>query len=288
MHAVGAADAPGDAGGRVMAALDLGAVARCLAPSVPTLPHLTASAIATWRARMVNEHASARVFEGLAAQMRDAGLDATLVAQCRVFAVEERTHGALCGAVVHALGGKAIAAVDAVDAFPLHRDCGPIEGVVRNVLSIACMSETVAVSLIGAERLLMPEGELRALLTRIWADEIGHARFGWQLVARLVPRMGDRERARLGVYLAVAFAHLERHELAHLPATVEPPPEGAALGLCSGGDARALFYATVDEVIVPHLEAHGLDARRAWAARGGPHGVTSPASPSSLARSSAP
>jgi hypothetical protein len=146
----------------------------------------------------------------------------------------------------------------------MHADVPPVEGVLRNVLSVSCMSETVAVSLIGAERLTMPEGDLRALLTRIWADEIGHARFGWLLVAELLPALGAETRARLNAYLAVAFAHLERHELAHIPVGVRPPPEGAALGLCSGADARALFYATVEDVIVPRLEAFGLAASQAW------------------------
>jgi hypothetical protein len=247
--------------------IDLRAAAAGLSPAVPDLPHLRESAVATWRGRMVNEFASSRVFQGLAAQIRAAELDAANAQQCEAFAEEERTHGALCGAVVQALGGEAVAPDREEHAFPLHAEVPPVEGVLRNVLSISCLSETVAVSLIGAERLQMPEGELRDLLTRIWADEIGHARFGWLLVGRLLPSMHADQIVRLGAYLAVAFAHLERHELAHLPVDARPPPEGAALGLCSGADARALFYATVADVIVPRLDALGLPASRAWASR---------------------
>lgn len=268
MHTLGTPDAAGDAGrGRMTAAmLDLHAEARALAVSVPALPHLYASARATWLGRMVNEHASARVFEGLALQIEQASLDRSLVESCRTFAREERTHGALCGAVVEALGGRAEAPARRDDSFPMHRSVGAVEGVLRNVLSVACLSETVAVSLIGAERLEMPAGPLRALLTRIWADEIGHARFGWRLVPELLTRLSIAERDRLGAYLGVAFAHLERHELAHL-SLARPPPDGAALGLCSGVDARALFYATVHEVIVPRLDTLGLGASSAWARR---------------------
>ena len=77
----------------------------------------------------------------------------------------------------------------------------------------------------------------------------------------------DGLKQRLSDYLAVAFAHLETHELGHLPVQAPPPPEGAALGLCDGSDARALFYDTVERVIVPALEAHGLQAAHAWAHR---------------------
>ncbi len=236
--------------------------------ALPDLPALRGSAIATWRARMVNEHGSARVFEGLALQLAAAGLS-DLADEAAAFATEERNHGVLCGAVVESLGGAAVAEIERGDAFPLHEDAAsPLEAAVRNLLSICCLSETVAVSLIGAERLEMPEGQLRELLTRIYADEVGHARFGWRALGRIAPTLDGAATARLGAYLAVAFAHLEEHELAHLPEAAAPPPEGVAYGLCNGRDARSLFFATVDDVILPALEAHGLPARAAWKTSG--------------------
>ncbi len=250
-----------------MPTLSLRSMARRHSPSLPDLPHLRQAAIATWRARMVNEHGSARVFEGLARQMARAKLPEHT--EAAAFAGEERRHGVLCGAVVEALGGEAIAEVPVARRYPAHRDAAtPVEATVRNLLSVCCLSETVAVALIGAERLEMPEGELRALLGRIYADEVGHARFGWRMLERLAPGFDAATRARLGEYLAVAFAHLEEHELAHLPVESEPPPEGCEYGLCSGRDARRLFFDTVIEVIVPGLERHGLPAESAWRERG--------------------
>ena len=35
----------------------------------------------------------------------------------------------------------------------------------------------------------MPEGQLRELLSGIYADEVGHARFGWRVVGELVPQL---------------------------------------------------------------------------------------------------
>jgi hypothetical protein len=113
------------------------------------------------------------------------------------------------------------------------------------------MSETVAVSL-GAERLEMPDGRLRELLTRIYADELGHARFGWRLLEQIRASLDARERAAIEQYLPRAFAHLEAHELAHLPDR-DAPPNGSLLGLCSGKQARELLYETIDEVIRPGL-----------------------------------
>lgn len=250
-----------------MSALDLRRPARAVAPAVHAPEAVRRRAIATWRGRMVNEHGSSRVFEQLAAQMQRAGFDEAAVAACAAFAEEERTHGILCGAVVEALGGEAVAPALPEADLPEHDDVDPVEAVLRNVLSVSCLSESIAVSLIGAERMRMPEGELRALLTRIYADEIGHARFGWGLVTRLVPDLDAAARERLGDYLAVAFAHLEAHELAHLPVTGPLPDRAEDLGLCDGAEARELFYATVREAIVPRLEALGLPAARAWRTR---------------------
>ncbi len=236
-------------------------------PSVRADGALAAAAIATWRGRMVNEHASSAVFEGLSLQLARAGASEADIRACTGFADEERRHGVLCGAVVEALGGEAVSVLPDGEPFPTHDDVEVTEGVLRNVLSIGCLSETVAVALIGAERSEMPRGELRDLLTRIWADEIGHARFGWRMVSERIPTMDTDTRARLSAYLSVAFRHLEAHELAHLPVESEPPPAGASLGLCSGRHARALFYSTVTEVIVPRLESIGLEAARAWTKR---------------------
>jgi len=230
-------------------------------------PALRDAAVGTWRGRMINEHGSAVVFEGLATQLAAMGARSELVSACRGFADEERRHGALCGAVVEALGGEARAPANQQPDFPQHADAAsPREAALRNLVSICCLSETVAVALIGAERIEMPAGPLRELLTEIYADEVGHARFGWAHLEELLG--GDEQLARrLGVYLRVAFGHLEQHELAHLPLTSVPPPEGNVLGLCRGADARLLFYETVEQVIVPGLDAHGIPATRAWASR---------------------
>ncbi|HTJ82503.1 MAG TPA: ferritin-like domain-containing protein [Polyangiaceae bacterium] len=245
-----------------MKRVDLRLEARLFAPLVPEPGEHREAAIATWQGRMVNETLSASVFTALGRQLAWAGFGAPVAAACEEFSREERRHGVLCGAVVEALGGEAIAELPDVNELPLHEDVSPLEGAIRNVLSVCCLSETVAVALIGAERADMPRGELHDLLTRIWADEIGHSRFGWRLVERFAPTSDVATRARLGAYLRIAFRALEDHELDHLPlGRTEEVPE---LGVCDGRSARALFYATVTEVIVPRLEALGLPARAAW------------------------
>ena len=237
--------------------LDLRTEARSRAPGLPDHePALRAAAVATWRGRMINEYGSSTVFEELARQLAEGGFDDALVAECRGFADEERRHGVLCGAVVEALGSEARAELPVQPPFPRHADVSRRVAALRNVISVCCMSETVAVALIGAERIEMEvagKGPLWELLGRILADEVGHARFGWRLLEAVAGGWTEEERAGLRIYLPVALAHLQAHELSHLP-DHGGWEGGERLGLCSGRDARALFFDTMNDVIVPGLE----------------------------------
>jgi hypothetical protein len=238
------------------AELDLRSEARRCTPDVSAFPRrLFRPAILTWHTRMVNEYASSEVFEALSVQLRAAGFDPLMVSECESFAAEERRHGVLCGSVVEALGGEARAALPSRSEFPRHADVPARAATLRNVIHICCMSETVAVALIGAERLEMPEGPLRELLSRIYADEVGHARFGWRLLEQVGAELAAEERVAIERYLPTAFAHLEAHELSHLP-DCDAPPSGAVLGLCSGRAARSLFAETVEQVIRPGLRRY--------------------------------
>lgn len=257
MHAIGQTPRP----------LDLRAAARALRPTLDADPALRGAAIATWRQRMINEYGSAAVFAGLAGQFADVGASAEEVDAVAAMADEEQRHGVLCGAVVEALGGRAVGGLPPAEALPRHPEVDPLEALARNLLSVGCLSETVAVALISAEREQMGPGPLRDILTEILADEVGHARLGWRWIARHAPVFDAAARSRLGDYLTAAFAHLEAHELRFLPVGPALPDGAAQLGLCHGSEARALFRATVESVIVPRLESHGLPARRAWRGR---------------------
>jgi hypothetical protein len=226
-------------------------------------PHLQRMTQRTWLGRMVNEYGSSDVFHHFAAQCHRADMPAEDIKRLKEFALEEKRHGVLCGTVVEHFGGQAIAPSLQQPEFPLHTEVSALEGVLRNLLSICCLSETVAVALIAAEREDMPESPLKNLLTEIWSDECGHAHFGWRKLQEWLPN-NPKLKANLTEYLCIAFGHLEAHELAHLPLESNPPEEGAQYGLCSGATARALFYATVEGIIVPNLQQYGIDADWAW------------------------
>ena len=225
------------------------------------------SAIVTWQGRMVNEWVSARIFRELRTQAVDAGLSSAWRDRLARFEADEYRHGAQCAAAVEALGGEARAELPTLAAVPAHRDTDALEAVLRNVLSVSCLSETVAVALISSERMESGPAGLERTLREILADEVGHARFGWRLLDELTPKMGPARQARLSGWLRLAFGHLEAHELRELPEGAAPSAAAASVGVCDGDEARRLFYDTITEVIVPGLERRGLAAGAAWRTR---------------------
>ncbi len=224
------------------------------------------SAIATWRGRMVNEHISARVFAGLIPQMMRAEIEGRRQVAVASMIGEELLHAQKCAAVVVALGGEAVAELPDLAPVPDHPEVEPLEALLRNIISISCLSETVAVALISAERDSVGPPVLRRVLGEILADEVRHARFGWQLLEERAPRLTSAQKRRLGEYLVSAFAHLREHELSHLPARPSVSEAAEAVGVCDGHEARQLFADTVREVIIPGLEDHGIPAMAAWEA----------------------
>lgn len=223
-------------------------------------------AIETWRGRMKNEYVSARVFENLLSQMQTVGVSLQRQEMVARMRDDELRHGKQCAAVVLALGGQAVSHIGQLPDVPMHRDADPLEGLLRNVLSVSCLSETVAVALISAERLHSVHPVLEKTLRTILADEVQHARFGWTLLDEVSGGLNPEMRRRLGDYLAPAFASLRHYEFNNLPEQCAPSSAGEAVGLCDGPSARKIFMDTVESVIIPGLEAHGLPAQRAWTA----------------------
>lgn len=227
------------------------------------------AAIDEWTGRMVNEHVSARVFAALLPQMMAAGVDPRFQSAAADAAVEELRHARLCAAVVESLGGAALASVPELDEVPRHDDAEPLEALLRNVISISCLNETVAVALLDRGRQIVAESALRRIITEILADEVGHARLGWRMLDDLMPRTDAAMRSRLGAYLVPAFRQLfERH---FCSAEAARPPAAQVVGVEDRLQSTHIFLEVVSDVILPRLATFGLPGvaavRTALAAR---------------------
>ena len=225
-----------------------------------------AAARHNWKERMVSEHASARVFAALVGQMMRASVSADETHRVAEMVRQELDHARLCASVLAALGEEPVAQLPELTEVPAHPDATPLEAVLRNVISIGCCSETVAVALVATEREQAgARGPIRRVLDQILRDEIKHARFGWRLVARLAPSLSPAERASLSDYLVDVFAHQLRFHAPFLgmPCSGEA---GLAIGAPHGRSNWLVFVSTMNEIVVPGLERCGLAAAEAWRA----------------------
>lgn len=251
-----------------MTTLDLRKAARRepLAPiDVGAVPASDLEAARTnWRERMVSEHASARVFGDMVGGMMRAGLPSDEIRRVAAMAQQELDHGLLCARVLVALGVAPVGELPRLDVTPVHADAAsPLEAVLRNVISIGCCSETVAVALVATEREQAGPPALRKVLDQILRDEIKHSRFGWRLVSRLTPSLSKKERDGLDAYLVDAF----EHSIAFHGQFLDMPyagDEGVAIGAPHGGSSFVTFVTTMRQIVVPGLERCGLRAADAW------------------------
>ena len=120
----------------------------------------------------------------------------------------------------------------------------------RNVLSIVCLDETVVVAQLENRHRNARQSTLRRVIAEILDDEINHSRLGWRLLQNLAPRIDAGMRERLGAYLVPAFARLFEENLSG----------GAG---SNAVDSKTVFVDAINEVIVPRLEAVDLPARAA-------------------------
>jgi hypothetical protein len=230
-------------------------------------PGERANALEHWRVHMAAEFASARVFAGLVPQLMAASLPYEDVCEVTDMARQEVDHGLLSARVYAALGGTPVSALPPLAPVPQHEGVAPLEAVLRNVIAVSCCGETMAVAVIGSERERTALEPLRQVLTRILADEVGHARFGWRMLERVSSSLDADTRRRLSAYLVTIFERDLRvmKEVAQGPAASDA---ALAVGASDGPLAWSTFVATMTEASVPGLERHGIKARwaftRAW------------------------
>lgn len=222
-----------------------------------------AAALDNWEKRMVSEHASARVFGAIVDRLMRAGVRRRHIVAVADMVGQELEHALLCARVVVALGGEAHADLPRLPPMPEHADALPIEAALRDIISVSCCSETVAVALVATEREQAGTPELRWILERILADEVKHARLGWKLLDELGPDLDPGMKRRLSAYLVAAFEH-QIHFHAPFLAMPSASDRAVSLGAPDGPSNWEVFVQTIESTTVPGLERHGLAARRAW------------------------
>ena len=231
-----------------------------------------------WAGRAVAEYHSTAQFAQLIMRLTHLGAPIELIGAATRLITDECRHAELCARMADLLGGRGDHHVTHRGLSLLAEESDPWLQIAFSVLEVCCFGETLSIPMLESIELVATDETPRAIAKIISADEAYHARYGWEVMSWLVPKLNAKQRARIQARLPTTFAHFERvlgaspkvleglagQDVEIEPATLNSPPN---LGTLSMLQYAAIFYHTVQEQLLPQLEALGFDAAGAWGQR---------------------
>jgi hypothetical protein len=226
-----------------------------------------------WKMRAVGEHQSTARFAAYAARMKRLGIPQEFQDQALEASADELRHRDVCLDMARRLRFGEI--VLGPQEFPVPADYNRAN-LLADMVVFCCFTETINVILLTKALHDIREPEIAAATRILLRDEVTHSKLGWSYLA------WARSRGE-GDLLSQHLAHMLWDALPqHL--FVDGPARPDADFLLAMGDAsmptrRALVLQAVREVVLPGLEANGIDTAGAkawldaptWPSSGGTH-----------------
>lgn len=207
-----------------------------------------------WAFRRDVELCAERGFRAIAREFEALGYPKELVTAADEVADDESRHAELCTRLAEDFG----ATLGEVSTERLAPESFSRENALAyEIVARCCVAETESTATLV--QLLKSAGPIvKDVVRQIAEDEVRHARLGWQFLAYEAPRrdlkfLGTRLPAMLETGGGPLFQSIEETDLAEL-------------GVFSRATQRTLFEETLDGVILPGFELHGIptDAVRQW------------------------
>jgi hypothetical protein len=245
-------------------------------------------AISVWRERMAGAQLSARLLAHVLERMVGAGLPPREETRVAASISQDLEHARLCAAVASALGGDARLWLPPLGALPSASTDALAAELLGQVLELFCLGGTVSLAHLELERRAAYSGASPAVivvLESLLAGKVQQARMGFRLVDELLPMLGPdgREQLETGLERGFARALVHHHQSTagwlQLASAVRAPAAASRTAAQGAQLAWELAVITLDQVIVPALEARGLPARAAWRRALAAAGWTSPRHP---------
>ncbi|HWM88804.1 MAG TPA: hypothetical protein VNO33_23295 [Kofleriaceae bacterium] len=161
-------------------------------------PGDAAGARVVWTRTAFSEYASAAAFAEIGAALLAAGAPIDLVAAAGEFLVDEIVHTEAAARIAAALGGAVALEVDLERLVRPAAARDPLLRAAELVVRTSCVGESLTVPMLKLSRRLAGAPAIEAALTRIAADEAGHAQLGWWFLDWAEPRLDGEARAHLG------------------------------------------------------------------------------------------
>ncbi len=240
-----------------------------------------------WAGRARNEHGSVQQFGQLTQVLASACVELELLGCLARMITDEVRHAELCARMALTLWPEGRRGEPRVFRWPQPRppwrdppsprelaDPEPrLAWAAEAILTACCLGETLSKPMLEALVVVSTEPLAEAVSRQILRDEHLHATFGFEALARLLPRLSADSRARLQAELARDFAGFERSvcgtiDIAEVADSEIVIARGEPnLGVLDERQYAMIFYACLESEIFPKLRELGLDPDAAWAAR---------------------
>ena len=214
----------------------------------------------SWAFRWTVEQIAHRAFAHLGTELSALGFPGELSDAASSASEDEGRHVDLCAMLAkeHGVFEPAnIAMRERLAPTGLSRE----DALIYEIVARCCVAETESTATL-VELLPRTEGPVRDVVHQIAADEVKHARLGWQFLAHIA---GRRDLGFLGpsipAMLATGGSPLFDPSASHAE-------DDAALGTFSVATQRRIFVEVLEDVVFTGLELHGVatQSARAWLA----------------------
>ncbi len=217
----------------------------------------------TWTSRAISEHEATIRFAAYARRMEAFGVPLELVERTQEASADEKRHEEICLEVAGRFG----APEPAFEPFEFWRRPDNREVLLSNMVATCVLTETLNAPFLALSLDVADDPAMKVAFRKLLKDEVNHGRLGWAYLA-WARQQGDGARLFAELPELIMDASMPQFFAASLE--VDPrEAELAHFGELSMSQRRQLFFASVNDVIFPGLEANGVQTElaRAWIAK---------------------
>jgi hypothetical protein len=214
----------------------------------------------SWRSRMVQEHLAVGAFATLVLEVAEEGASPVVLQMLTRAAGDEVRHAEICKKMAESISGKSIGArLAGVPSVPKHKGASNKTRALLHVVEMCCLSESLTGVYLTEMLARMPEGGARTAVESLLEDEIDHGRVGW---AYLAERAQRRETDGLALALPEMLDRTFGSFLRYAAARPEKDDDAMqAVGYLGTSAGESIYKRTLREIVLPGLQACGVDTR---------------------------
>ena len=208
-----------------------------------------------WRHRERVEWEAADQFARLAVELEHVDADPAVIELATRAAADERTHAAMCRALVDQYGPELAPQSPSLGGQLGPRHAARDRRTLYACVAMSCVTETLSAALLLQMRDRAKLGLVRDTVHHILKDEIDHSRLGW---AHLAAEAQRTDVSWLGAHIGGMLRGAMASDLEPMGQAAESVEDLSAFGILSAAIVQEVYLQTVSDVIEPGFARFGI------------------------------